>query len=192
MNCQNCKNWVFGRCNVSNLVVGPDMLCNAWELSQSHEHVNVPYSTFDAKLIAELEAENDRLQDAWFHDETICPDGSLRPKVSTLLERISELEKSNELHRNINRDVATALGLKSGDSWHNLPERVIDLRKRNDELEALIDQLIEAGRAVTSVAEWRYANLTELLAWDTLVDKIYKEREKWINPSNQKIGCKNE
>jgi Lar family restriction alleviation protein len=42
--------------------------------------------------IAELEAENDRLQGAWFKDETICPDGSLKPKVSALLSRIAELE----------------------------------------------------------------------------------------------------
>ena len=42
--------------------------------------------------IAELEEENNRLQDAWFRDETICPDGSLKPKVSTLLNRIAELE----------------------------------------------------------------------------------------------------
>ena len=42
--------------------------------------------------IAELEAENDRLQDGWFRDETICPDGSLRPKVSDLLNRIAKLE----------------------------------------------------------------------------------------------------
>ena len=61
MNCKNCKNWVFGRCVVSNLVVGPDMLCNAWELSQSHEMVTMPFATFDDKelqeRIAELEAE---------------------------------------------------------------------------------------------------------------------------------------
>ena len=42
--------------------------------------------------IAELEEENDRLQDGWFRDETICPDGSLRPKVSDLLNRIAKLE----------------------------------------------------------------------------------------------------
>jgi len=46
------------------------------------------------------------------------------------------------------------------------------------ELEATIDQLIAAGESLTRVAEWRYANLTELLAWDTLVEKIHKEREK--------------
>ena len=44
--------------------------------------------------IAELEAENDRLQDGWFRDETICPDGSLRPKVSDLLNRIAELSQA--------------------------------------------------------------------------------------------------
>ena len=96
MNCKNCKNWVFGRCTVSNLIVGPGQLCNAWELSASYEQVKLPYATFDEKefqkRIAELEAENDRLQDAWFWDETICPDGSLRPKVSSLLERIDDLD----------------------------------------------------------------------------------------------------
>ena len=44
--------------------------------------------------IAELEEENDRLQDGWFRDETICPDGSLRPKVSDLLNRIAELSQA--------------------------------------------------------------------------------------------------
>lgn len=61
MNCKNCKNWVFGRCTVSNLLVGPYVLCNAWELSQSHEMVTMPFATFDDKelqeRIAELEAE---------------------------------------------------------------------------------------------------------------------------------------
>jgi len=52
------------------------------------------------------------------------------------------------------------------------------LNARIAELEALIDQLIAAGESLTRVAEWRYANLTELLAWDTLVEKIHKEREK--------------
>ena len=46
------------------------------------------------------------------------------------------------------------------------------------ELEATIERLIAAGESLTRVAEWRYANLTELLAWDTLVEKIHKEREK--------------
>lgn len=49
------------------------------------------------KRIAELEVENERLQDAWFRDETICPDGSLRPKVSDLLKRVTELEAENAM-----------------------------------------------------------------------------------------------
>jgi hypothetical protein len=44
------------------------------------------------EYIAELEEENDRLQAAWFEDETICPDGSLKPIVSTLLSRIAKLK----------------------------------------------------------------------------------------------------
>lgn len=101
MNCKNCIHWVFGRCTVSNFIVGPGQLCNAWELSQSHEMVTMPFATFDDKelqeRIAELEVENERLQDAWFRDETICPDGSLRPKVSDLLKRVTELEAENAM-----------------------------------------------------------------------------------------------
>ena len=44
------------------------------------------------EYIAELEEENDSLQSAWFVEETICPDGSLKPKASALLSRIAELE----------------------------------------------------------------------------------------------------
>lgn len=72
MNCKNCKNWVFGRCTVSNLIVGPGQLCNAWELSASYEQVKLPYATFDEKefqkRIAELEAEvtkGHELQDSY-------------------------------------------------------------------------------------------------------------------------------
>ena len=72
MNCKNCKNWVFGRCTVSNLIVGPGQLCNAWELSASYEQVKLPYATFDEKefqkRIAELEAETERLSQL-LHDE---------------------------------------------------------------------------------------------------------------------------
>ena len=68
MNCKNCKNWVFGRCVVSNLTVGPDVLCNAWELSQSYEMVDMQFATFDEeelhKRIAELEAAGAKLADA--------------------------------------------------------------------------------------------------------------------------------
>lgn len=45
-------------------------------------------------------------------------------------------------------------------------------------LETLVNELIKAGQALTRVAEWRYTNLPELLAWDTLVENIYKEREE--------------
>ena len=68
--------------------------------------------------IAELEAENDRLQDAWFLDETICPDGSTRPTVSQLLSRIAELGAENNrlaelLHNELSSvEIATDLGNK--------------------------------------------------------------------------------
>ena len=68
--------------------------CDNCSAESNVEHWNTrPIEDELRKRIAELEAENDRLQDAWFRDETICPDGSLKPKVSTLLNRIAELEE---------------------------------------------------------------------------------------------------
>ena len=149
--------------------------------------------------IAELVVENDRLQDGWFDYETICPDGSLRPKVSDLLEdldmkktMISERDKAlsgmvNELSRmEIAKDVfmieLDKLIEKKNGEIANLKLRIAlqneSLKSRIVELEATVEELIRAGRALTSVAEWRYTILPELLAWDTLVDNIYKEREK--------------
>ena len=68
------------------------------EAGKEWERQRYEFDATEAKLvarIAELEAENDRLQAGWFRDETICPDGSLRPKVSDLLNRIAELEAEN-------------------------------------------------------------------------------------------------
>jgi len=84
--------------------------------------------------IAELEEENDRLQDGWFRDETICPDGSLRPKVSDLLNRIAELEAENErlsqlLHDEMSQlEIATDLGNKR---WTALNKIYEDGEKHN-------------------------------------------------------------
>ena len=67
--------------------------CDKCSAEANIEHWNTrPIEDALNKRIAELEAENDRLQSGWFRDETICPDGSLRPKVSDLLNRIAELE----------------------------------------------------------------------------------------------------
>ena len=83
--CQECgedfaKYIVSRNCNVSDVSMTQDVTTP--ELPEDALHAR----------IAELEEENDRLQDGWFRDETICPDGSLRPKVSDLLNRIAELE----------------------------------------------------------------------------------------------------
>ena len=47
--------------------------------------------------VEELKLENERLQDAWLVDETIMPDGSLRPPVSKLIARIDELKDHNKV-----------------------------------------------------------------------------------------------
>lgn len=37
MNCGNCKHWVFARCTITGAFESSDKICNAWELSLSHE-----------------------------------------------------------------------------------------------------------------------------------------------------------
>jgi hypothetical protein len=72
--------------------------------------------------------------------------------------------------------------LEAGKEWeHQRDEsnlREHELESRIAKLETLVNELIKAGQALTRVAEWRYTNLPELLAWDTLVENIYKEREE--------------
>jgi len=63
-------------------------------------------------------------------------------------------------------------------SNHDVADALNAAESRITELEATIEQLIAAGESLTRVAEWRYANLTELFAWDTLVENIYKKQEK--------------
>lgn len=97
---------------------------------------------------------------------------SLRNEARNNLEEyIAKLEAANELHRNINHKVAIALGLKSGDSWHDLPKRVIDLCERKDELEMFVDQLVEAGDEMSDQSYWNENK------WLALV-KGWKERER--------------
>ena len=72
------------RCKNCNLTIIVPIGYTMWNTRPIEDALNA--------RIAELEEENDRLQDAWFNDETICPDGSLKPKVSDFLNRIAKLE----------------------------------------------------------------------------------------------------
>ena len=125
--CQECgedfaKYIVSRNCNVSDVSMTQDVTTP--ELPEDALHAR----------IAELEEENDRLQDGWFRDETICPDGSLRPKVSDLLNRIAELEAENErlsqlLHDEMSQlEIATDLGNKR---WTALNKIYEDGEKHN-------------------------------------------------------------
>jgi hypothetical protein len=101
------------------------------------------------EYIAELEEENDRLQAAWFEDETICPDGSLKPIVSTLLSRIAKLKAEVT-------------------KCHELQDSYCD---RIAELEAFIDRLIEVSEkmftAVIAAADSYDEGMRE---WDKIVN----------------------
>ncbi len=115
------------------------------------EHVGMELSYFD---VVELLGELGSLK--LYIDELESELDTSRQKLTDCDAKIADRDKALD------------------DMVHELSRMEID----RDELEKTIEQLIEAGRALTSVAEWRYTILPELLAWDTLVDNIYKEREK--------------
>ena len=72
--------------------------------------------------------------------------------INELEEENGKLERANIMHRKLNRGVANALGLKFGDSWHDLPKKVASLKVRVAELNSFVNQLIEAGNDIAVVA----------------------------------------
>ena len=100
----------------------------------------------------------------------------------TVKELAQEITKElSELYLRIEGDDYRQLYVERNvnlEAISELEKQLAEAKDRIEKLEATIDQLIAAGESLTRVAEWRYANLTELLAWDTLVEKIHKEREK--------------
>lgn len=124
--------------------------CGEHQLPDSEGDGNVPY-------------ESGMSKECDFCSATVTHNWNTRPIEDALQARIAKLVNLVEVQHDDNCHLA-------------------DMCRQRDasiaELEATIDQLIAAGESLTRVAEWRYANLTELLAWDTLVEKIHKEREK--------------
>ena len=135
MNCKNCKNWVFGMCVVSNLVVGPDMLCNAWELSQSHDFVETAFATFSPdelqKRIAELEYK-------------------ASDNASSIHAIISVLDVNDETHGYSDDMYDTALDLA-----HKLRTRVAELEAENAGLKERV-AMLDVTAVSKSLGEMEY------------------------------------
>jgi len=96
MNCQNCKNYVFGRCLVTNLSVGPEVLCNAWELSQSWEMVDMQFAPFDAEELQKRIAELKKLiaQLVEVGNALVYPDGVFDDEQSEIEFKWHELVRN--------------------------------------------------------------------------------------------------
>ena len=116
--------------------------------------------------IAELEEENDRLQAAWFVEETICPDGSLKPKVSALLSRIAELERDKKALRGIEENLREHIDIGT--------LQLSVATARIAELKAYIDQLIEIG-------SWAITGMTITTSYSpgVLQDLAEKKSDDW-------------
>lgn len=149
MNCQNCKHWVFGKCIIQNAAMGKNSLCNAWELSLSWEQV------------AEKQPATDR--------------------TAELQERIAKLERDAANNASSIHNIMTMLDINdethgvSDDMYKTAHHLAYKLRSRVEELEATIDQLIEAGdAAINAQPTW----VREEDSWDKLIANIRKECEK--------------
>jgi len=108
-----------------------------------------------------------------------------RPIEDALNKRIAELEGVIKADNERLIRAGLTVGLYSGcDTAETMAEvilasrdRIAELETERDEARAMVERLIEAGHAMSNVAEWRYTNLTELMAWDNLVVE-WQEREK--------------
>lgn len=115
-------------------------------------HVQVPAEVADGvrtaiepalKEVAALCAENVRLSNEKWLIERVANTLALENRVLT--ERVAELEGQEQradLHANLNRRCADALGLNRPEadvwpSWHDMPERIAALMARVAELGAL-------------------------------------------------------
>ncbi len=93
--------------------------------------------------------------------------------IDALLEENRELERSNEMFRNICRGVASALGLKQGDSWHDMPDRVRAHIDRIDELSNYLD-----GANNDAKAAWgMYHEAAKLLIQIARLSEKYSNKE---------------
>lgn len=100
--------------------------------------------------LAELEAQNDRLQSAWYYYETICPDGSLRPDVSDLLDRVKKAEAEAEAAKS---NSLTVEDLKTErDKYRN---RAIEAEKKCANLHKVIEKqenkIVEQSKQISNL-----------------------------------------
>lgn len=157
MNCHNCKNFVFGRCTVTNFMVSPDMLCNAWELSASYEQVKLPYATFDADelqfRVNELEIEKNNCL-KWVKD---------------LEARLYNFGVLNDEVVDENEEFQSRIA-KLEEGWASDFQR---LTVRISELEVFIEQLIKVGTDVSNACPMYNSQISK---WDNLV-KNWKKGE---------------
>ena len=61
--------------------------------------------------------------------------------ITALDAELAGTESACNMHANINRAVAAALGQKTGETWHNLGEKVDALRAENERLKGALDAI---------------------------------------------------
>ena len=95
------------------------------------------------------------------HCEVCAETSKLTREVEELRAVADQQEKAADLHAKINRGVAKALGQSFGASWHDLPQKVADLRSQVQRLEKrigtchrLIGERNITLTAARELAEW--------------------------------------
>ena len=140
------------------------------------------YSIDEVKLMAKVKRYKRRWKEQRNYSEYLkCKLAKKALQVQKLKEQVKTLQaiKSGwevlddlELENSRLQEHANNLSVEIAD-LHN--RRMVEVRARN-QAEQMMERLIEAGGAMSNASEWRYTNLTELMAWDALVAE-WQERK---------------
>lgn len=124
---------------------------------------NTDYSIDEVKLMAKVKRYKRRWKEQRNYSEY------LKCKLAKKATQVRKLKaKSANWH-----DTAIRLSANCGTAMAEIDS----LKARAENAEQMMERLIEAGGAMSNASEWRYTNLTELMAWDALVAE-WKESGK--------------
>lgn len=125
--------------------------------------IETEYTIDEVKLMTKVERYKRRWKEQRNYSEY------LKCKLAKKAMQVQELKaEAAKWH-----DTALQLSANRGAAGYEIDS----LKLRIAELETMVERLIEAGGAMSNASEWRYTNLTELMAWDALVAE-WKEMQK--------------
>ena len=122
--------------------------CDNCSAESNIEHWNNrPIEDALNKRIAELEEQvwdlnlaNEKLESAYFADETIAPDGTLKPSVRKLLERLEKAETDYDMAKSHVTALLNRIAkLEAAQRWIPVGERLPDTKIVYDKFDVIVE-----------------------------------------------------